>query len=203
MTLNRVRVAWTGFDGGPGVSTFFCQTPDTFVAALHTFLTNLSSYIPNTVSLTIEPGGDVFDPLNGVLSGSWTAAATPAPVNCTGASTAARGAGLMLRWNTGSVINGHRLRGRTFIVPASKNAFDDNGNPGGGVRTDIAVACGLLIAAEANNMVVWNRPRLVTPSWTDVHGKVHPSRPAVTGGFSAVRDGGLSPVSAVLRSRRD
>ena len=69
--IQRQRVVWSGFKGGPGLSTFYFTDAASSQAALHDFFTGMLGSIPPDVHLHIEPGGDVLDDTNGTLLGVW------------------------------------------------------------------------------------------------------------------------------------
>lgn len=191
MAINRVRVALTGFPGGPGVSTFYCNNVVTFRAAIHTFYEGLSSLRPADVTATVETTGDILDPVSGNLTGTWVdAPLTALPGFGTGAYAAP--AGVVINWLTGSVIDGHRLRGRTFYVPLAANAYDLTGSIAAAELTTIRGASTDLVNSTTGNFLVWHRPRPIT----DPKG-------ARAGGFAAVTGSVVNDRVAVLRSRRD
>lgn len=203
MTISRVRVAWAGFQGAPGVSTFYCNDVSTFLPALNTFVGAIMPRVPIPVTLTIEGSGDIIDPASGTLTGSWANTGySTFHTGLDGAFTAAP-AGLMIRWETGSVINGHKLRGRTFLVPCGRDSFDGAGKPSGAAYDNINVAATTFVAAVNTNMVIWNRPRAAHASWTDRLGRAHPAVTSQAGGFSVVSSGAMGAKAVVLRSRRD
>jgi len=186
VNINRVRIAWSGFIGSPGVSTFYCLDPLPFRAALWTFMQAFAGSLPSDVTLTMEPEGDVLDPLTGDVVNSYT---DPNVYTCPGTGgTGAYAApvGVVAHWLTGTIINGHRLRGRTYIVPTKGSLFDFTGtvNP-----TDLAAIrswCVTLVTSAAANFIVWSRP-------TAVH----------AGGYAVVTGSSVPDLAAVLTSRRD
>lgn len=195
--VNRVRAAFSGFNGGPGVSTFYCLDPSAFLPLLHDFLSNFTGSLPGTVVITIEGSGDIIDSTSGLLTGTWTAAA-PAPILGVAAGAYAAPAGVVVNWLTGTVLDGHRLRGRTFIVPLSGSAFDGDGSILTALLGGIRAAADSFIVAAANNFVIWHRPR---PAGTvNRKGVVLPAR---AGGHAIATSSRVLDKVAVLRSRRD
>lgn len=195
--IHRVRVAWTGFPGAPGVSTFYALNGTTFIPHLQIFLTGVAGQMPNDVTLQIENTGDIIEAVSGDLMGSWAGAAqTPIVGSQSGAYSAPTGA--VVNWLTGDVLDGHRLRGKTFLVPLANSAYDLTGSLGAeplGAYRDYARS---LSEDYDPNFVVWHRPRAAKAA--------DGSRPAVTaraGGYSVVTGSSVPDECVVLRSRRD
>ena len=51
----------------------------------------------------------------------------PANVTSTVGTACAAPAGLRIEWRTSAIVNGRRLRGRTFIVPLPTSVYESNG----------------------------------------------------------------------------
>lgn len=195
--ISRVRTSLTAFPGGPGVATMFCLDPLTFVPKLHSFWEDLKVCFPSDVHLTIEPGGDTIDSGTGVLSGSWTAPQTPTTIG-TDVQKYAAPVGLMVAWLTDGILDGKRVKGRTFIVPAAGGMFDTNGQVAAATVIALAGFAATFQVATAGDLVVFHRPRKAQAATA--------TRPAVTaraGGHSLVTGSRASSKAVVLRSRRD
>lgn len=195
MAINRIRCVWTGFPGGPGVSTFYSLQPSTDLGLLHGFFDGIKSYLPTDVTVTIEGSGDILDETTGNLTGGWTDNA-PAAVAGLNESPVAAPAGFVVIWETGVVMDGTRLRGKTYIVPVGSTTFEANGSIQGDTLTTIRGVASSL-AAE-NQLVVWHRPRAARAA--------DGSRPAVTaraGGYASFSGATVRDFVAVLTSRRD
>lgn len=183
--LHRVRVAWTGGPGGDGVSTFYCQDAATFLGPLATFFNAFFSLVPNDITYEMPTTGDIIDSVTGDLTGSW---ASGAGGGRSGDITTgyASPVGAMATWRTGAVVNGHRLAGRTFLVPLGSSVFDDTGDLTNTALGDLRGYAAALVTAGDANFVVWSRP----------HG-------AVSGGWATVESSTVPDKAIVLRSRRD
>lgn len=195
MAINRIRAIWTGFNGGPGVSTFYSLSPATDLPLIHGFFTSLVSMFPDDVTIQIEGSGDILDETSGDLTGTWSDSA-PAPVVGVNTGGYAAPTGIVVIWLTGVVMDGGRLKGRTFLVPCSGALFDVDGSVGAaGLATANGAASGL---ATASQLVVWHRPRIARAA--------SGSRPAVTyraGGYASMSGAVVHDFAAVLTSRRD
>ena len=200
--IQRQRAIWTGFPGAPGVSTFFFVDAAAHQAGLHTFFANIATLLPNDVTITIEANGDTIESTTGALTGGWNGIA-PAVVNGSGGVSYAAPAGAMVKWETGVILFGHRVRGRTYIVPVPTPYMQSDGSLTSGFLSGFNAAAVALPGAVIGNMLVWTRPRAATPAWTDVRGRVHPARAGRTGASSVVTTASTPDKFVVLRSRRD
>jgi hypothetical protein len=153
--------------------------------ALANFFSAIKSFVPAACTFSVDNGGDSIDPLNGQLMGSW-GVGTSGPIVCTGTGNFSLASGLLVRWDTGTIINGHRLRGKTYIVPVVVGNYDSVGGVLTGTQTTVTTAAQAYVTAAGGTAVVWNRPK-----------------PGQAGGFSAVTTASVAPKVAVLRSRRD
>lgn len=200
--LQRQRVVWTGFPGAPGLSTFYFADAAASQSALTTFLNAIKGLLPPDVTLTIEPGGDVLNDANGVLTASW-AGTLQTPVSGTGGAPHAGPAGMITRWETATIRAGSRLRGRTYLVPTTADVFDNPGNILPSQVSILAAASSTFVGAVTPNLLVWQRPRLARTAYTDGHGHVHKALAARDGSSAVVISSSVPNIAAVLRSRRD
>lgn len=189
--INRVRAALTGFPGGPGVSTFYCLNPNTFLPLLRDMYFNNSVTMPFGVTVTIENTGDVIDSTTGVLTNTWTAAPVVFVQGQGGAGYSAP-SGACVTWTTGTILDGTRLRGRTFLVPLTGDSYQSDGSLDPVTLTRLRDNAASLVNAAAANFVVYHRPIAA--------GKLHGPR---AGGHSVVTGSLVRDKVAVLRSRRD
>lgn len=196
-TLNRVRAAWTGFPGAPGVTTIVCTDGPAMVPLLRNLFAALAPWIPSDVTIAVENTGDVFDSLTGEITGLWSAVGVAATTGSSGGGYAAA-AGFRADWLTDTHLSGRLLRGRTFFVPGSGASFATDGSLEGSALSGIASAVGTFQSDAASNLVVWQRPRAAAAA--------DGSRPAVTarsGGHAVVTSSRVPDKCTVLRSRRD
>jgi hypothetical protein len=206
----RMRARWSGFQGGPGYSLFhyrdFDTTPPTNAHAtqaatdIRAFYDTIKSFLPPIVKLDVEADCDVIEETTGELIGAVTA--TPgATVTGTAISAGyAASAGAVVTWKTNGVRNSRRIRGRTFVVPLSSNAY----SPDGTLQPDFLTAGNAAAVALADSSTgspdlgVWARPTPIL----DVDG--NPTGEHNPDGIWYVANGHSIPdMAAVLRSRRD
>ena len=182
--ISRLKVRWSGTSGGPGVTVLYGTDPTLLRNNLSTMLNTLKNYLPSSVTWTIEAAGDVIDPVDGSLQGAWAAGTE---ISYTGVATGSFSAptGYSIRWETGTIVHGHRLRGRTYMVPATGTMFQNDGT----IDTTALAAAQALVTTFAtgpSTLVVYNRPK-----------------GAVAGGYSTVISGSIKDKAVVLTSRRD
>jgi hypothetical protein len=193
----RIRTVLSGWQGGPGLSThYFLPGTAGGVTAdavdccgrVRAFWIAAGPIFPTTVGMQTSGAVDIIEAVTGQLTGGLSGG-SPAGVS----GTAGTGFGpystdVLLRAQTGVVINGRRVEGRWFLGPAC-TAANVGGVPTAAVGTNATNAgAALNTGATASVPVVWHRP----------HGS-----PPVGGLHVPISGYQASPEFAVLRSRRD
>lgn len=196
--LARMVVNWTGFTGAPGFTNLYFRnsTPGTIdQAVVDNAKTKVEAWIvavraacPAAVLTGLDPTIGIIDDTNGELQGYMSVTvAAPAGGGATGNYSAASGG--VANWSTGTVRNGRRIRGRSFMVPLGGSALDADGSLNSGHVTNLRTAATALHAATgASRFVIWARP--TAPGATD-------------GGSAEVISSTVPDKVAVLTSRRD
>jgi hypothetical protein len=183
--ISKITVDWQVPSGGSGSNTFYALDGPGVESGLETAYNSIKSYVPVGVTWGLHRGGEILDPLNGTLVGDWGTSVV-AGSSPTGTGVWANGVGLSLRWETGTIMDGHRLRGRTYIVPIVSSAFGPDGNILASVETAFNTAFQQVITSHPGQLVVWHRPK--DPR---------------AGGFSVATTVAVRPKPAILRTRRD
>ena len=100
---------------------------ETCVVAVRAFWDTVKGAMPTDVSIKVENTGDLIEDTTGELTGAWSQAPVAAVL---GSSLGKYGApcGGIVRWETSTILDGHRLRGRTFIVPMSSDFYATDGS---------------------------------------------------------------------------
>lgn len=153
----RQRVTWSAPVGGPYLSTFYALEgdPQAFADAVGDFLGAADAVIASTVSWSLEAQVDELNAATGALldahgttgeSGSGASTADPLPAVAQG----------LVRWVTGAVINGHRVRGRTFLPGVSEQFAAGQVFAAAGISTVLAAATAYV--GFTGTPVVWHRP---------------------------------------------
>lgn len=183
--LQKVIIDWTGFQGAPGYSILYRSDTTPAVDNIRTFLDSVKALLPSGVNVKVRTSGDIVDSSTGALTGSWSVGASAAVVGIASGSYVG-GAGAVVRWLTDGIVGGHRVRGRTFLVPLVYTAFESNGTLAAGTVTTILAAAAALVTSEGTEFGVWHRPvNGGGGQWFNVVGADVPDR------------------SALMRSRRD
>ena len=189
-------MAWSGFSGAPGYTNFHFEGSDTptqtqldeTAAKVRTFFQAFVTYLPTPLTITYPSEIEQFQTENGVLSQTWPIA-PPANTVGTGVGQYSSAAGACINWTTNTIVNGRRIRGRTFMVPLlPANAFQSDGT----LAVAAVVAFNSAATGFRNNetglpFVIWHRPSLG----------------GVDGDAGPVTASSVSDMTAVLRSRRD
>ena len=196
-TIDRVRIALTGFPGGPGVCTFYGISGSSLLPPLHQLWDDLRGTMPVDVGIAFPASGDTIDTATGQIMGSWAGTQLPA---WQGVATGGYAApvGVALTWLTSARFSGRLLKGRSFIVPMISTVFDVNGSLLTAQLQQLEVAAALMVSQSAGNFVIWQRPRKAGPAVG--------TRPPVTargGGYAVVTSSRVADKAAILRSRRD
>ena len=195
--LFRVRASWTGFPGAPGVSTFYFLDINTATESLHTLFDAMKTILPNDVVVTVGAAGDVIEDTTGALVDSWVHAAT-LPVGGQSSAATAGPAGLLLGWDTSTILDGHRVRGKTFIVPVSSTQYGVNGSVLPAQQVAIKVATDAFLFEQSLSFVIWHRNRVARAATA-----THLAVTARAGGHGLVTSTRVPSKVVVLRSRRD
>lgn len=195
--LFRQRTVLTGFPGGPGVATMYFLDVATAIESVSALWGTLSNNMPTDVIITPERTGDIIEDTTGALVGQWQGGVVTAHQGANGGAYAAP-AGAVLSWRTSTVLDGKRVRGRTFVVPLGAGAYEANGSLVGGFITGAVAAGTQFILEQSASAVIWHRPykgRAATAT--------RPARPAHLGGHGLITECRVPDLAAVLRSRRD
>lgn len=196
MSIMRIRFQITGLGGLPGVHTTYwngaSSTPTVADATdcagrVRAFWDGIKGLLAAGVTITCNVPADVLDVPTAALLTQLSVGA-PANVVSTGSAELPKATMLLLRYNTGLVINRRLLRGRSFIGPLATNT-NANGSPTTTALNTLVTSAALLnTGATASSLVVWHRPTDLAPS---------------SGQVAGVISYASNTEFSVLRSRRD
>lgn len=188
---------WDGFSGAPGYTNLHFLLADTPTgtqlsetsAKVRTFFDAWKTLLPNIVQIGFPSEIEQFDTASGELEGSFAITAGATVQGTGGSAVFSSVVGACVNWKTDAVVNGRKLRGRTFMVPLqSLPSFDTTGSLGvAALITMRAAATALVNDTSGMPFVVWHRP---SPGGTD-------------GASGTVVAATVNDMTAVLRSRRD
>lgn len=188
-------MTWTGFQGSPGYTNLYFINPEeptlairnTTAGRVKSFFEAVKLMLPSTVNIAFPSEMEELATDTGVLQ--QTLPIDPI-ANSVGTQVGkfSSPTGAVVNWKTSLVVNGRLLRGRTFIVPLSVNAYDTDGTLNTTDRNNLATSAAALCSHQDNLVLaIWHRP---SPGGSDgVSGQV---------ASSSVKD-----KAAVLTSRRD
>lgn len=185
--LNRVRVAWQGWPGSPGVSTFYLGGTPTQaqIDAIRAYFNAIVGSLPSGLTINVPASGDVIDDVSGLITNAWAVGTVPTTVTGTGTGNYAGNAGAVHHWLTSAVRNRRRVRGRTFLVPLVSTSYDTAGSLSTTMISTMTAAGTALLSALGTNFRVWSRP---------VNG--------ISGGSAVVTGQRVPDLAVSLRSRR-
>lgn len=160
---SQYRALWSTPGGGVGFSVFHFQDvvstteAQNTANAIRTFFNGVAGILPDDVVITFDPEVVVLD-LAGALV---TVFPVTPPASVTGGSTSTfnRAAGVRIDWNTGHIVAGRRLKGRTYLVPVASTTFDTVGIVTSAASTAILAAANALITATSSikPLTIWSR----------------------------------------------
>jgi len=99
VNISRVRAVWSGFVGGPGISTFYFTDTITAVPSVHAFFAGIRTWLPQDVHIQVENAGDILNNETGALIDSWVEDAVEVVVGDNDAAYSAP-AGAVVDWLT-------------------------------------------------------------------------------------------------------
>jgi hypothetical protein len=199
MALIRAKLRWSipgagnafsvlHFDGWSAGGPNPTELSD-LATKLNAFVTSIKAYLPNVVTVQVMNEMEEINEATGEMIGVFSTTVLAAQAGTASATAGwAAAAGAVITWNTPGVRNGRRVRGRTFIVPLSNEAWDVDGSlkavPLNGLNS---AATALRTASGIGQLQVWSRP----------------SAPGASDGvaFEALSHR-IPDFSAILRSRR-
>lgn len=193
MATAQYKAFWSVPNAGPCVTTFHFQSSTgvfdalSIPAAVRDFFGRLVSYIPDDVGVSYDTEIGVLDTATGQLT-STLAVATPPVTTGTAAGNWAAGSGARVVWSTADIANGRRVRGATYLVPLSVNAYAGSGRIAGTVVEAITTSATTFLSDiedSDNFLTVYSRPT-----------------PGSPGTNHRVTTGSCSEVVATLRSRK-
>lgn len=179
------------------MSTFYFRGPLLAMSKVHDLFIALTPRMPPQVHLHFPPAGDIISAETGQLTGAWSDVPLGDLVGTDGGGNYAAPAGACLTWNTASILDGTRVKGRTFIVPLSNTQYDDGSLSAASLAVLTNAANAFVAASAPDNFVVWHRPYPGRPAG------VLPARAAHPGAAASVTSSSVRDTVAILTSRRD
>jgi len=163
------------------------STLTTAATNLKTFLSAVNNNIPSVLTLTIQPSASIHDD-DGTLTSVVSIPSPPTPVSGFGSGSVISAQGILIRWITGAINGGHKVEGRTYLVPVPVIVAQSDGTVQDGIRTSVQTAA--IAFAQS------------TPS-PAVNSRANPAKPLRGNQTTAMLTAVVSDKMVVLRSRRD
>lgn len=193
-TIVRIQAVWTGFQGGPGYTHWYgISDGDSGAAAaalavrMRAFFDGIKGLIPTNVDIKVQRVYQVINDVNGNITSEAQLAADPVLVSGTAAGVYSAASGAVMNWETGHFnANGRRVRGRTYLVPLSSTAMENDGTLSS-TAFNALQAAGTAALGGTGSLGVWTRP---SPGGSD-------------GTFNIAISALIKDKVAVLTSRRD
>lgn len=195
----RITAVWNGFTGSPGYTRLSFQgltdaaSLNSAGAAVAAFFTGINPYLRSSWSIQVQGAVQIYDMALGHLTSEVTMNSVPAAVTGTlpGTQVFAGGAGAHVNWITGLILSGHRVRGRTYLVPMA-NVAEADGTLSTASITAIQAAANALIGGQSGKFSVWSRTFSKDPKPIQIGGGIAPVTSAV-----------VPDKTGILKSRRD
>lgn len=195
-SIYRIRTTISYGAGGPGLGTHYFlpgtvggSTSDASDAAarVRAFYLALAPIMYTSSSALVQPNVDLIQDDTGVLSGGYSATPPAIVPGSGGATSLPVTVAAVIRYTTGTIFNGRRLEGRTYVSPLSATASTGTGAPTTAVGTAAVNAIAALTGGVGTVLpLVWHRPT-----------------PTRTGGSGGIIGGNAWSLFGSLRSRRD
>ena len=193
MAIHRITTVWTGFQGAPGYSNFFFTGDGSGGQAEESrnrvlaFWNAMNDLLPSDVSILTEGEAAVVDEQTGQITGYELVAQDPGAGSGQSQLGYSAASGAVVTWTTAGVVNGRRVRGRTFLVPLGGGAYQSDGSLTGDTISTLNEAAGEMVGdAFDSGFGIWSRPGT-----------------SGAGSFWEVTGFRVPDMAAVLRSRRD
>lgn len=155
----EILVDWVTPAGSGFRSVFHFVAADpvaTQRADLATMLGTIDNLLDSNTLWTIETTGRELDDNTGTLTAVWTEATAKTGAGAVAGQCVPDAAQILLRWNSGSIVNGRFVKGRNYI-PGLSTASVTDGNIAAAALTSFNAAVATFQAA-LNGFGIWHRP---------------------------------------------
>lgn len=193
MAIHRITTVWRGFQGAPGYSNFFFTGDGSGGQAAESrsrvvsFFNTVNALLPNDVELLTEGEAAIIDEQTGSIVDYEMIVPDPTPAGGGDPGGYSAASGAVVTWTTAGVVNGRRVRGRTFLVPLSGIAYQADGTLTSSALATLNEGAEEMVGnAFESGFGIWSRPGT-----------------SGAGAFFEVTGWRVPDMAAVLRSRRD
>lgn len=187
----KYQIAWSNFPGQPGVTTMFFNPSTSDFSPVRTFFEAIKGRLVNGLQLTYPTVCDVLDVATGQVTGVQTVSTLASTTSSATTQLYSGATGTQIKWVTNGFVNGHRVAGRTFLVPLPSTEFNTTGQIATASQTAIQAAAQAMITSFGTNFVIFARPFKATVT-----------KPARAGSIWPVTQAVVPNLAYVMRSRR-
>lgn len=142
---------------GAGVATHFATDTGGHQEHFKTFWRTLTNHMPIGVTVTVPNNGDTIEAETGRLVDVWSFG-SEGVFQGIDQGKYPGGVGATIGWLTAGIVNGHRVRGRTFVVPLDSTRYATDGTLDASVVSDLMAAAQTLQASLGEDHLIWHRP---------------------------------------------
>lgn len=194
----KVQCRWDNYEGGPGYTNWYgisdgdaAAAATALAARQRTFFAAIATLVPADVALIPQRQYQVLESLTGNITQEGSLATAPTGIAGTATGNYSAAVGAVINWETGQYnAKGHKLRGRSYLVPLAASAYNVDGSLSTASVTTITNAATAALGGTGS-LVCWSRP-VKEDGVVVQQGQMN----IVTSGVCHIR-------GAVLRSRRD
>lgn len=160
MPFYEITTSWNIPSGIPTKTYMYFNTENTLNQVrnlLGVFWSAVDGSLSNQIFWSVDPTGKILNEQSGALLGEWSDSPAVAGQGGGTQQPVADATQINLVWNTGAVVNGRFLRGRSYIPGLATGALS-NGNLTEANRAAITTA-GQALADSVAGLCVWHRPK--------------------------------------------
>jgi len=165
--MYRYRAVLSGWDGAPGLTTFYARFPAVpvnadiqgFADLIASLYTSIRGGLIPGLSVSIESDVGIVRDTDGQLQ-EMASITPPAAVTGqpSGDSRTSRAVMVVAQLHTDLIANGKRVRGRHFHGPTVALICDPQGNVDSAFRATVVSAYNGILDVSGGRLVVWHRP---------------------------------------------
>jgi hypothetical protein len=158
--VQEIVTEWTGLGHNPKLSIMYIDdAADVGLARdnIAGLWNALEGFLSTSIAWRVAQDGKIMDSATGELTGFWTDTTPFVGEGLNESDPLPDATQLLVQWVTTEVVNGRRVRGRTFI-PGMTEQHSERGNPSDDLVAGAAAGAQAMVTALLGNFVVWHRP---------------------------------------------
>lgn len=156
----EILTDWTTLNADTGVTVMYFDdaTPVADARlALSTLWADIDAVLHEGTNWTIRQDGRVIAEATGTLTGTWFASTPYTGTGQSAGNPVGNATQMLLRWQTGVIVSGRRVAGRTF-VPGLASGSTSGGQMRSEATVTVNTACETFTNATSG-FGVWHRPK--------------------------------------------